>query len=78
MKAINASSIEESTNEFINYLNNVKEKYYKRFMKHYEKIEEDSYTYTGSYDFRLTAIAKILGIDKNKLKDSKFIAVDLM
>ena len=35
-------------------------------------------TYTGSYDFMLTALAKMLNIDKSLLEDSKFIAIDLI
>ena len=78
MNVINANSKKEMSSEFINYLQSEKEKYYRRFVNHYKKIDEDRYTYTGSYDFRLTAIAKILGIDKEILRSSKFIAVDLM
>ena len=78
MNAINSDSIEIRNQEFVNFLNNVKNKYYERLLKEYKRIGEDRYTYTGSFDFKLTAIAKILGIDKNLLKDLKFIADDLI
>ena len=50
-------------------LNNLAEK---------EEIGEERYTYTRSFDFKLTAIAKILDINKNILKELKFIASDLL
>ena len=78
MKAIHADGRRERTVEFMKYLKSVKEKHYKRLLKHYEEIGEQRYVYTGSYDFRLTAVAKVLGIDKDAVADSKFIAVDLM
>ena len=53
-------------------------KHNNRLLKEYERIGENRYTYIGSFDFKLTAIAKILDIDKGLLKDSKFIAVDLI
>lgn len=78
MKAISADSSEKRTAEFVTFLNTVKEKHYQRLLKHYEEVGESRYVYTGSYDFRLTALAKALGIDKNAVADSKFIAVDLI
>ena len=78
MNAINSDSIEIRNQEFVNFLNNVKNMYYERLLKEYKRIGEDRYTYTGSFDFKLTAIAKILGIDKNLLMNSKFIADDLI
>lgn len=68
----------DKSKEFINYLDNIKTKYYNRLLKEYERIGENRYTYIGSYDFKLTAIAKILEIDKELLKNSKFIAIDLI
>lgn len=78
MKVINSNNEQDKNKEFINYLDKVKSKHFNRLLKEYERIGEDRYTYTGSYDFKFTAIAKILGIDKELLKDSKFIAVDLL
>lgn len=78
MKAINAATQEERTAEFAKFLNTEKEKHYKRLLKHYEEIGEERYVYTGSYDFRLTALAKVLIIDKAAIADSKFIASDLL
>ena len=78
MNVINSDSIEGKNQEFVDFLNNVKTKYYNRLLKEYERIGENRYTYIGSFDFKLTAIAKILDIDKGLLKDSKFIAVDLI
>ena len=76
--AIWADGRRERTVEFMKYLKSVKEKHYKRLLKHYEEIGEQRYVYTGSYDFRLTAVAKVLGIDKDAVADSKFIAADLL
>ncbi len=78
MLAIRAEGQEERSAEFAKFLKNVKEKHYRRLLKHYEEVGEQRYVYTGSYDFRFTAVAKALGIDKDALADSKFIAVDLM
>lgn len=78
MKAIRAEDKEIRTAEFVNYLETVKKPHYRRLLKYYEKIGEDHYTYIGSYDFRITAVAKILEIDKAAIADSKFIAADLL
>lgn len=63
---------------FLTYLNTTKDKYHKKMMKYYDKLTENRYTYVGSYDFVLTAVAKILEIDKELLKDNKYIAYDLL
>ena len=78
MNVINANDLDNKNEEFLNFLNNVKSEYYNRLLKLYENISENKYIYTGSFDFKLTAIAKILGIDKNLLMNSKFIADDLI
>ena len=78
MKAIRAEDKEIRTAEFVNFLETVKQPYYRRLLKYYEKIGEDRFTYIGSYDFRITAVAKVLEIDKAAIADSKFIAADLL
>ena len=78
MRAIHADDQETRTAEFVNFIKTVKETYYQRLLQYYERIGEDRYTYTGSYDFRLTAVAKVLGINQNALSDSKSIAADLL
>lgn len=78
MQAISAPSPEERTAQFVEFLETEKEKHYKRLLKHYEEVGEDRYVYTGSFDFRLTALAKALGIPKDALLGSKFIAADLL
>ena len=78
MKAIRAEDKAIRTAEFVNFLETVKESHYRRLLKYYEKIGEDRYTYIGSYDFRITAVAKVLEIDKAAIADSKFIAADLL
>lgn len=69
---------ENQTEEFIKFLKEIKQKHYNRLIKYYESIEEDRYTYTGSFDYRLTAVAKILNLNKEALAESKFIAADLL
>lgn len=78
MNVVNAKNQEEINNTFIEYLKTAKEGFYKRQLKEYDRIDEDRYTYTGSCDFMLTALAKMLNIDKCLLEDSKFIAIDLI
>lgn len=78
MNVVNAKNQEEINNTFIEYLKTTKERFYKRQLKEYDRIGENRYTYTGSYDFMLTALAKMLNIDKGLLEDSKFIAIDLV
>ncbi len=78
MNVVNAENQDEKNTAFIEYLKTTKESFYKRQLKEYERIGEDRYTYTGSYDFMLTALAKMLNIDKSLLEDSKFIAIDLI
>ena len=78
MNVVNAKNQEEINNTFIEYLKTAKEGFYKRQLKEYDRIGEDRYTYTGSCDFMLTALAKMLNIDKCLLEDSKFIAIDLI
>lgn len=78
MKAIRAEDKAIRTAEFVDYLETVKQSYYRRLLKYYEKIGEDRYTYIGSYDFRITAVAKVLEIDKAAIADSKYIAADLL
>lgn len=78
MNVVNAKNQEEINNTFIEYLKTTKERFYKRQLKEYDRIGENRYTYTGSYDFMLTALAKMLNIDKGLLEDSKFIAIDLI
>lgn len=63
---------------FVKFLKEIKEKHYKRVLKAYEKLSEEQYTYIGSFDFRLTAVAKALELDKEQLEGSMFIAVDLL
>ena len=78
MKAICAEGREARTAEFVKYLETVKEKHHQRLLKHYEEVGEQRYVHTGFYDFRLTAVAKVLGIDEDAVADSKFIAADLL
>ena len=78
MNIVNAKNQEERNIAFVEYLNTVKEKFYRKQLKEYEEISEDRYTYTGSCDFMLTALAKLFKIDKKLLEKSKFIAADLL
>lgn len=78
MDVINSSSIDDKNSEFKKYLDDIKEKHYNKLLNYYKKIGEDRWDYIGTFDFRLTALAKILEIDKDILKDSKFIATDLL
>lgn len=78
MNVINSNNTEIRNQEFKKYLDEVKTKHYNRLLKEYEKVDEGKYTYLGTFDFKLTALAKILDIDKKLLKDSKFIADDLL
>lgn len=78
MNVVNAKTQEEINKTFVEYLKTTKESFYKRQLKEYEKLGEDRYTYTGSCDFMLTALAKMLNIDKNLLIDSKFIDTNLL
>ena len=78
MNVVNAKNQEEINIAFLEYLKTTKENFYKRQLKEYEGLSEDRYTYTGSCDFMLTALAKILNIDKNLLIDSKFIDTNLL
>ncbi|MGN0494883.1 MAG: PoNe immunity protein domain-containing protein [Lachnospiraceae bacterium] len=73
----NASDAER-TDLFLKHLDVVKDKHYRRLIKYYETLDEDRYTYVGSYDFILTAVAKALKLDKSRLSDSKYIALDLL
>lgn len=78
MNVVNAKNQEEINTTFVEYLKTTKERFYKRQLKEYDRIGEDRYTYTGSCDFMLTALAKMLNINKGLLEDSKFIAIDLI
>lgn len=78
MNVVNARNQEEINTAFVEYLKTTKESFYKRQLKEYERLSEDRYTYTGSCDFMLTALAKMLKIDKKILEDSKFIDIDLI
>ena len=78
MNVVNAKNQDEINTAFVEYLKTTKESFYKRQLKEYDRIGEERYTYTGSYDFMLTALAKMLNIDKSLLEDSKFIAIDLI
>lgn len=78
MNVVNAKNQEEINIAFVEYLKTTKENFYKRQLKEYEGLSEDRYTYTGSCDFMLTALAKMLNIDKNLLIDSKFIDTNLL
>lgn len=78
MSVVNAKNQEEINTAFVEYLKTTKESFYKRQLKEYDRIGEDSYIYTGSCDFMLTALAKMLNIDKNLLVDSKFIDINLL
>jgi hypothetical protein len=78
MNVVNAKNQVEINDAFVEYLKTTKESFYKRQLKEYEGLDEDRYTYTGSCDFMLTALAKMLKIDKNLLEDSKFIDIDLV
>lgn len=78
MKVINADSIETKNKELKKFLKEEKERHYQKILKYYDEIGENRYIYTGSFDFKLTAVAKILDIDKSILENSKFIAIDLL
>lgn len=78
MNVVNARNQEEINTAFVEYLKTTKESFYKRQLKEYERLSEDRYIYTGSCDFMLTALAKMLKIDKNLLENSKFIDIDLI
>jgi hypothetical protein len=68
----------ERTDLFLKHLNTVKDRHQKRLVKYYETLAEDRYTYTGAVDIVLTAVAKALKLDRSKLRDSKYIASDLL
>lgn len=72
------ASLNERTDLFVKHLAAVKGKHHKRLLKNYEEIGENRYVYAGSYDFLLTAFAKALQMDKEKLEPSIFIAKDLL
>ena len=72
------ASLNERTDLFVKHLAAVKGKHHKRLLKNYEEIGENRYVYAGSYDFLLTAFAKALQMDKEKLEPSIFIATDLL
>jgi len=74
----NAKDVDTRTEKFVEYLTKVKEKHYKYLLKHYDEVGEERYTYYGSQCFKLTALAKILEIDKTKIASSRFIADDLL
>lgn len=78
MNVVNAKNQVEINDAFVEYLKTTKESFYKRQLKEYDRLGEDRYTYTGSCDFMLTALAKMLNIDKSLLENSKFINIDLM
>lgn len=78
MNVVNAKNQEEINTAFVEYLKTTKEGFYKKQLKEYDRIGEDRYTYTGSCDFMLTALAKMMNIDKNLLIDSKFIDINLL
>lgn len=69
---------DEQTKLFLKFLKEVKEKHYKRLINSCKKTSEEQYTYVGSFDYRLTAVAKALELDKKQLEDSIFIAADLL
>ena len=72
------ASLNERTDLFVKHLAAVKGKHHKRLLKNYEEIGENRYVYAGSYDFLLTAFAKALQMNKEKLEPSIFIAKDLL
>ena len=79
MNVFSADSMEQKNKEFKKYLDEVKTKYYNKIVKEFEmKMNDDGTEFVEIIDFKLTAIAKILKIDRNFIADSKFIARDLL
>lgn len=68
---------EERTELFVKYLLDVKHKHHKKLINNYKTLTEDRYLYLP-YDFLLTAVAKALNIEKEKIKDSVCIADELL
>lgn len=69
---------EEQSLLFLEFLKKVKKKHYNKLIKYYESLTEDRYTYVGAYDYKLTAIAQIIGVEKEIIQDSIFIADELI
>ena len=79
MNVFSADSMEQKNKEFKKYLDEVKTKYYNKIAKEFEiKMNDDGPEFVEIIDFKLTAIAKMLKIDRNFIADSKFIASDLL
>ncbi len=82
MSVVHAEEDAVRTDAFVEFLDTMIERYYERRMKEYEHLAEmsgpDDYTYHGFYDWGLTAIAKLYGMEKAKLEGSRFIAIDLL
>lgn len=79
MNVFSADSMEHKNKEFKKYLDEVKTKYYNKIVKEFEmKMNDDGPEFVETIDFKLTAIAKILKIDRDFIADSKFIASDLL
>jgi|GEM_PF-6805784 len=78
IEAIQAENPQERSKKFVEYLEKVKEKHYKNLLSHYEKIGENRYSYGGAQCFKLTALAKMLEVDKEEIANSRFIANDLL
>ncbi len=79
MNVFSADSMEQKNKEFKKYLDEVKTKYYNKIVKEFEmKMNDDGPEFVETIDFKLTAIAKILKIDRDFIADSKFIASDLL
>ena len=77
MSAINTEDKSARNIAFKNYLEKEKTNFYNRYCNNLEKRGLNN-NYCGSFDYALTAVGKILGIDSSILKESKFIAFDLI
>ena len=75
---INTEDKEVRSRRFAEHLEKVKEKHYRMMLRYYDEVDEDGHLYTGAQSFELTALAKILEVDKEQIADSKFIAEDLL
>lgn len=77
MNAITTEDKSARNSAFKDYLEKEKTKFYNRYCNDLEKRGLNN-NYCGSFDYVLTAISKILDIDRGILKESKFIAFDLL
>jgi len=75
-----AFDLDTRIEKFNHYLTTVKEKHYKTLIKHHYEVGEERNAYYGSESFKLTALARMLGIRKieTKIANSRFIIEDFL